>query len=218
VSKSAASADGAGDGFSFKCLLAPLVPLLSASANATVPLFRYRLGMTNDVATRLPVTLKASWKCEPALTSLIIQFRAAVPPPLPPADPSTPAPPAQPMVLKAVTLEVAVGGGVTGVQSRPDAAWDATAQTARWALGDVSLVPGGAEVSTRVLARFVVTQGPSVPAPLSVSFAVEGQVLSRTAVRLASDADARIIDLQPAAYQLVTGKYFAIPTPPSPST
>ena len=194
VSKSVASSD-ANEGFTFRCLLEPLINMLAAGA--AVPLFRYRLGMTNDVATRLPVTLKAAWKCEPTLTSIIIQFRGAT------VD--------KPMVLKGVVLEVTVSGGVTGVQSKPDAAWDQTAQTARWPLGDVALQPGQ-EMLTRILARFVVLQ-PSTPSPLSVSFSVEGQVLSKTAVQISGEADQRIIDLRPPSYQLVTGKYFAIPTP-----
>jgi len=179
-----------------------LAPLVSAlSVGSTVPFLRYKLNMGSGSASQLPVSVKTAWKCEPTLTSLIIQFRAVAV--------------TKPMVLKNTVLEVTINGGVSGVQCKPDAQWDQASQTARWHLGDVTIQPGQ-EHNVRILARFVV-QTASTPSPLSVTFAVDGQLLSKTGVELATEADERVIDLRPAEMKLTTSKYYAVPAPPTQS-
>ena len=198
MSKAAAVAEANG-GYTYRCLPDTLVSMLAVGT--PVPLFRYRLSVAPETAAKLPVSIKAAWKCEAALTSVIIQFRAMV------TD--------KPMTLKGVMIDLTVTGNATSLQAKPEAAWDQPAQTARWALGDVVLKPGQ-EVAHRILARFVVQQA-STPSPVSVNFAVEGQVLSKTSVTLGSDADARYIDLKPSELHLITGKYYALPAPPATS-
>ncbi|XDV20600.1 hypothetical protein PO909_025906 [Leuciscus waleckii] len=112
-----------------------------------------------------PLNLVVYWKCAPTTTDLRVDYRY---------NPEAMQPPA---ALTNLQVLVPVNGGVTNMQSLPNAIWNAEQNKTLWKLSDLS-VKSENEGSGSLRAKFELSDGPSIPATLAVQFFSEGSTLS----------------------------------------
>ncbi|XP_056097385.1 F-BAR domain only protein 2 isoform X9 [Rhinichthys klamathensis goyatoka] len=112
-----------------------------------------------------PLNLVVYWKCAPTTTDLRVDYRY---------NPEAMQPPA---ALTNLQVLVPVTGGVTNMQSLPNAIWNAEQSKTLWKLSDIS-VKSENEGSGSLRAKFELSDGPSIPATLAVQFFSEGSTLS----------------------------------------
>lgn len=112
-----------------------------------------------------PLNLVVYWKCAPTTTDLRVDYRY---------NPEAMQPPA---ALTNLQVLVPVNGGVTNMQSLPNAIWNAEQSKTLWKLSDIS-VKSENEGSGSLRAKFELSDGPSIPATLAVQFFSEGSTLS----------------------------------------
>ncbi|XP_073695779.1 F-BAR domain only protein 2 isoform X2 [Garra rufa] len=112
-----------------------------------------------------PLNLVVYWKCNPSTTDLRVDYRY---------NPESMQPPA---ALTNVQVLVPVNGGVTNMQSLPNAIWNADQSKSLWKLSDISDKSEN-EGSGSLRAKFELSDGPSIPATLAVQFFSEGSTLS----------------------------------------
>ncbi|XP_019632515.1 PREDICTED: F-BAR domain only protein 2-like isoform X5 [Branchiostoma belcheri] len=122
-----------------------------------------------------PLTLIAYWKCEPQSTEIRIDYAYNEP-----AFPLATA-------LTNVTVHLPVDGGVTNVQSIPNATWNAEAKRALWKIPEISKASEGGGIST-LRAKFDLSEGPSKPMTMAVKFNSEGTTLSGLELELVGGA------------------------------
>ncbi|CAH1243534.1 FCHO1 [Branchiostoma lanceolatum] len=122
-----------------------------------------------------PLTLVAYWKCEPLSTEIRIDYAYNEP-----AFPLATA-------LTNVTIHLPVDGGVTNVQSIPNATWNAEAKRALWKIPEISKASEGGGIST-LRAKFDLSEGPSKPMTMAVKFNSEGTTLSGLELELVGAA------------------------------
>ncbi|XP_049330930.1 F-BAR domain only protein 2 isoform X10 [Astyanax mexicanus] len=112
-----------------------------------------------------PLNLAVYWKCGPTTTDLRVDYRYN-PEAMQPHGP-----------LSSVQVLVPVNGGVTNMQSIPNAIWNADQNKSLWKLNDISEKSEN-EGSGSLRAKFELSDGPSIPATLAVQFFNEGSTLS----------------------------------------
>ncbi|XP_039505845.1 F-BAR domain only protein 2 isoform X7 [Pimephales promelas] len=112
-----------------------------------------------------PLNLVVYWKCAPTTTDLRVDYRY---------NPEAMQPPA---VLTNLQVLVPVSGGVTNMQSLPNAIWNAEQSKTLWKLSDISAKSEN-EGFGSLRAKFELSDGPSIPATLAVQFFSEGSTLS----------------------------------------
>ncbi|XP_077087213.1 F-BAR domain only protein 2 isoform X2 [Siphateles boraxobius] len=112
-----------------------------------------------------PLNLVVYWKCAPTTTDLRVDYRY---------NPEAMQPP---VALTNLQVLVPVNGGVTNMQSLPNAIWNAETSKTLWKLSDIS-VKSENEGSGSLRAKFELSDGPSIPATLAVQFFSEGSTLS----------------------------------------
>ncbi|XP_072310554.1 F-BAR domain only protein 2 [Eucyclogobius newberryi] len=112
-----------------------------------------------------PLNLAVYWKCTPSTTDLRLDYRYN------PESMASPGP------LTNVQILVPVDGGVTSMQSLPNAVWNSEQNKCLWKLSDISDKSDN-EGSGSVRAKFELSNGPSTPSTLAVQFMSEGSTLS----------------------------------------
>ncbi|XP_077478817.1 F-BAR domain only protein 2 isoform X1 [Stigmatopora argus] len=167
----------------------------SAEQNPTasyynVDILKYQV--QSDGVRSTPLNLAVYWKCTPASTDLRVDYRY---------NPDSMSAPGS---LGNVQIVVPVDGGVTGVQSLPDAVWNAEQNKCLWRLSDISEKSEN-EGAGSLRAKFDVSDGPSNPSTLAVQFMSESTTLSGV-----------VMELQGSGYRLslskkrfATGRYMA---------
>ncbi|XP_053286392.1 SH3-containing GRB2-like protein 3-interacting protein 1 [Pleuronectes platessa] len=136
-----------------------------------VDMLKYQVSSQGHQST--PLNLAVSWRCEPTSTDLRIDYKYN-------GEAMT-----TPMALNNVQFLVPVDGGVSKLQAvLPPAAWNAEQQRIHWKIPDISQKSDNGGVGS-LLARFLLTEGPSKPAPLAVQFTSEGSTLSGCDIELA---------------------------------
>eukprot|EP00075_Anas_platyrhynchos_P030047 XP_027319300.1 SH3-containing GRB2-like protein 3-interacting protein 1 isoform X6 [Anas platyrhynchos] len=135
-----------------------------------VDMLKYQVSAQGIQST--PLNLAVSWRCDPASTDLRIDYKYNT-------EAMT-----TPVALNNVQFLVPVDGGVTKLQAvLPPAVWNAEQQRILWKIPDISQKSENGGVGS-LLARFQLSEGPSVPAPLAVQFTSEGSTLSSCDIEL----------------------------------
>ncbi|XP_050965457.1 F-BAR domain only protein 2 isoform X4 [Labeo rohita] len=139
-----------------------------------------------------PLNLVVYWKCTPSTTDLRVDYRY---------NPEAMQPPA---ALTNVQVLVPVNGGVTNMQSLPNAIWNAEQSKSLWKLSDISDKSEN-EGSGSLRAKFELTDGPSIPATLAVQFFSEGSTLSGVDMELVGSGYRLSLNKK----RFATGRYMA---------
>ncbi|NXG20723.1 SGIP1 protein, partial [Grallaria varia] len=135
-----------------------------------VDMLKYQVSAQGIQST--PLNLAVSWRCDPASTDLRIDYKYNT-------EAMT-----TPVALNNVQFLVPVDGGVTKLQAvLPPAVWNAEQQRILWKIPDISQKSENGGVGS-LLARFLLAEGPSSPAPLAVQFTSEGSTLSSCDIEL----------------------------------
>ncbi|KAI4887517.1 hypothetical protein NFI96_018950 [Prochilodus magdalenae] len=133
------------------------------SSYYNVDILKYQVCSNGIQST--PLNLAVYWKCGPSTTDLRVDYRY---------NPEAMQPPGP---LSSVQVLVPVNGGVTNMQSLPNAIWNADQNKSLWKLQDISEKSEN-EGSGSLRAKFDLSDGPSIPATLAVQFFNEGSTLS----------------------------------------
>uniref|UniRef100_A0A672RGI8 F-BAR domain only protein 2 n=1 Tax=Sinocyclocheilus grahami TaxID=75366 RepID=A0A672RGI8_SINGR len=134
-----------------------------AASYYNVDILKYQVCSNGIQST--PLNLVVYWKCTPSTTDLRVDYRY---------NPESMQPPA---ALTNLQMLVPVNGGVTNMQSLPNAIWNAEQSKSLWKLSDISDKSEN-EGSGSLRAKFELSDGPSIPATLAVQFFSEGSTLS----------------------------------------
>ncbi|XP_075731402.1 F-BAR domain only protein 2 isoform X7 [Rhipicephalus microplus] len=121
------------------------------------------------------------------------------------ANPAPSAPGLPP--LTGLCLGVPMDGGVTSVQAKPPCIWNGETQRALWRLSDPLGGTAGGQRGGSLLARFVLTRGPSTPRPLEARFLCEGATLSGASFELIGQG----YRVSLVKRQILSGKYLCEP-------
>uniref|UniRef100_UPI003AABFE17 F-BAR domain only protein 2 n=1 Tax=Centroberyx gerrardi TaxID=166262 RepID=UPI003AABFE17 len=155
-----------------------------------VDILKYQV-LSNGIHST-PLNLAVYWKCAPSTTDLRVDYRYN------PESMASPGP------LASVQILVPVDGGVTNMQSLPNAIWNSEQNKFLWKLSDISEKSEN-EGAGSLRAKFELSSGPSTPNTLAVQFMSEGSTLSGVDM-----------ELQGAGYRLSlnkkrfsTGRYMA---------
>ncbi|KAJ7986315.1 hypothetical protein DPEC_G00338650 [Dallia pectoralis] len=136
-----------------------------------VDMLKYQVSAQGLAST--PLSLAASWRCEPTSTDLRIDYKYN-------GDAMT-----TPVALNNIQFLIPVDGGVSKLQAvLPPAAWNAEQKRILWKIPDISQKSENGGVGS-LLARFQLSDGPSKPSPLAVQFTSEGSTLSGCDIELA---------------------------------
>ncbi|XP_067294719.1 F-BAR domain only protein 2 isoform X2 [Pseudorasbora parva] len=139
-----------------------------------------------------PLNLVVYWKCASTTTDLRVDYRY---------NPEAMQPPS---ALTNVQVLVPVSGGVTNMQSLPNAIWNAEQSKSLWKLSDIS-VKSENEGSGSLRAKFELSDGPSIPATLAVQFFSEGSTLSGVDMELVGSGYRLSLNKK----RFATGRYMA---------
>ncbi|XP_034048949.1 F-BAR domain only protein 2 isoform X3 [Thalassophryne amazonica] len=112
-----------------------------------------------------PLNLAVYWKCTPSMTDVRLDYQYN------PESMACPGP------LTSMQILVPVDGGVTSVQSLPNAIWNSEQNKLLWKLHDISEKSEN-EGAGSLRAKFELSDGPSTPCTLAVQFVNEGSTLS----------------------------------------
>lgn len=167
--------------------------LQEATTSAPVVALRYHVPLPQEqVESLLPLQLSSQWKCEPDLTSLIIQYNS---------NPSSSFASAD-SILKDISFAVPVTSpGVAHVKSRPPGMYNADRKRITWRLDDLPL--RGDAASQKVLARFQVAEQSS-PQPVAVRWSLPGRLISSLSPIL---DDGPLGQIEEISRRTVSGKY-----------
>ncbi|KAM4754124.1 F-BAR domain only protein 2-like [Cyanocitta cristata] len=134
-----------------------------------VDVLKYQVASNGIQST--PLNLAIYWKCNASTTDVRVDYKY------------NPESMNVPSTLSNVQVVVPVDGGVTNMQSRPPAKWNADQMKAYWKISSISeKSENGGSGSLR--AKFELSEGPSKPATLAVQFISEGSTLSGIDVEL----------------------------------
>ncbi|XP_052412359.1 F-BAR domain only protein 2 isoform X3 [Carassius gibelio] len=139
-----------------------------------------------------PLNLVVYWKCTPSTTDLRVDYRY------------NPESMQSPAALTNVQVLVPVNGGVTNMQSLPNAIWNAEQSKSLWKLSDISEKSEN-EGSGSLRAKFELSDGPSIPATLAVQFFSEGSTLSGVDMELVGSGYRLSLNKK----RFATGRYMA---------
>ncbi|XP_057674395.1 F-BAR domain only protein 2 isoform X3 [Corythoichthys intestinalis] len=161
-----------------------------AASYYNVDILKYQV--QSDGIRSTPLNLAVYWKCTPGSTDLRVDYRYN------PDSMAVPGP------LGNVQILVPVDGGVTGMQSLPDALWNAEQNKCLWRLSDVSEKSEN-QGSGSLRAKFEVSNGPSNPSTLAVQFMNESTTLSGVDMELQGSG----YRLSLSKKRFATGRYMA---------
>ncbi|KAM6985461.1 F-BAR domain only protein 2 isoform 2-T2 [Aplochiton taeniatus] len=128
-----------------------------------VDILKYQV-LSNGIQST-PLNLAVYWKCTPSTTDLRLDYHYN------PQAMACPGPLLNTQVL------VSVDGGVTSMQSLPNAVWNSEQNKSLWKLGEISDKSEN-EGAGSVRAKFELSDGPTTPSTLAVQFMSEGSTLS----------------------------------------
>uniref|UniRef100_A0A4W5RA59 F-BAR domain only protein 2 n=1 Tax=Hucho hucho TaxID=62062 RepID=A0A4W5RA59_9TELE len=140
-----------------------------AASYYNVDILKYQVSSKGIAST--PLNLAVYWKCDPATTDLRLDYHYN------PESMLCPGP------LSNVHVLVPVDGGVTNMQSLPNAIWNSELNKSLWKLSDISEKSDN-EGSGSLRAKFELSNGPSTPTTLAVQFMSEGSTLSGVDIEL----------------------------------
>ncbi|XP_071008497.1 F-BAR domain only protein 2-like isoform X4 [Oncorhynchus clarkii lewisi] len=140
-----------------------------AASYYNVDILKYQVSSKGIAST--PLNLAVYWKCDPATTDLRLDYHYN------PESMLCPGP------LSNVQVLVHVDGGVTNMQSLPNAIWNSELNKFLWKLNDISEKSDN-EGSGSLRAKFELSDGPSTPTTLAVQFMSEGSTLSGVDIEL----------------------------------
>ncbi|XP_052381405.1 F-BAR domain only protein 2-like isoform X6 [Oncorhynchus keta] len=140
-----------------------------AASYYNVDILKYQVSSKGIAST--PLNLAVYWKCDPATTDLRMDYHYN------PESMLCPGP------LSNVQVLVHVDGGVTNMQSLPNAIWNSELNKSLWKLNDISEKSDN-EGSGSLRAKFELSDGPSTPTTLAVQFMSEGSTLSGVDIEL----------------------------------
>lgn len=170
-----------------------------------VVVLRYHLNLSPDQLAALPpLQLNSQWKCEPTLTSLIVNYAPNGASPLASTTSST---------LTDLSLAVPItSNGVAQVQSKPAGMYHADRKRLLWRLEDLPLQPsssGAGSGEHKVLARFQVEET-SKPQPIAVKWSLPGRLVSPITLELVqdgTDSPSALDRIEEVTLRTVSGKY-----------
>uniref|UniRef100_A0A8C7W874 FCH and mu domain containing endocytic adaptor 2 n=1 Tax=Oncorhynchus mykiss TaxID=8022 RepID=A0A8C7W874_ONCMY len=140
-----------------------------AASYYNVDILKYQVSSKGIAST--PLNLAVYWKCDPATTDLRLDYHY------------NPESMLCPGTLSNVQVLVHVDGGVTNMQSLPNAIWNSELNKFLWKLNDISEKSDN-EGSGSLRAKFELSDGPSTPTTLAVQFMSEGSTLSGVDIEL----------------------------------
>ncbi|XP_042580199.1 F-BAR domain only protein 2 isoform X1 [Cyprinus carpio] len=161
-----------------------------AASYYNVDILKYQV-CSNGIQSS-PLNLVVYWKCTSSTTDLRVDYRY------------NPESMQSPAALTNVQVLVPVSGGVTNMQSLPNAIWNAEQNKSLWKLSDISDKSEN-EGSGSLRAKFELSDGPSVPATLAVQFFSEGSTLSGVDMELVGSG----YRLSLSKKRFATGRYMA---------
>uniref|UniRef100_A0A672RG57 F-BAR domain only protein 2 n=1 Tax=Sinocyclocheilus grahami TaxID=75366 RepID=A0A672RG57_SINGR len=161
-----------------------------AASYYNVDILKYQVCSNGIQST--PLNLVVYWKCTPSTTDLRVDYRY---------NPESMQPPA---ALTNLQMLVPVNGGVTNMQSLPNAIWNAEQSKSLWKLSDISDKSEN-EGSGSLRAKFELSDGPSIPATLAVQFFSEGSTLSGVDMELVGSGYRLSLNKK----RFATGRYMA---------
>lgn len=159
-----------GEGITFQFNMAALASYLKKQAEQGTKASYYNIDILKyqvrcEGMSTAPLQLSAYWRCDEEQTDLKIDYQYN----------------AQCMSssvsLNNVSVVVPVDGGVTIMQSKPTAIWSSEHQRCMWKLAVISSAVDQTG-SNALRARFDLSRGPTVPAPINVQFTGEGSTIS----------------------------------------
>ncbi|KAM5193646.1 F-BAR domain only protein 2 [Mantella aurantiaca] len=134
-----------------------------------VDILKYQVSSNGIQST--PLNLATYWKCNSTTTDVRLDYKY------------NPESMAAPSALSNIQVVVPVDGGVTNMQSLPNAIWNAEQMKALWKISTISeKSENGGSGSLR--AKFDVVEGPSNPSTLAVQFVSDGGTLSGVDIEL----------------------------------
>uniref|UniRef100_A0A8C2EM14 F-BAR domain only protein 2 n=1 Tax=Cyprinus carpio TaxID=7962 RepID=A0A8C2EM14_CYPCA len=157
-----------------------------AASYYNVDILKYQV-CSNGIQSS-PLNLVVYWKCTSSTTDLRVDYRY------------NPESMQSPAALTNVQVLVPVSGGVTNMQSLPNAIWNAEQSKSLWKL--ICLYASG---SGSLRAKFELSDGPSVPATLAVQFFSEGSTLSGVDMELVGSGYRLSLNKK----RFATGRYMA---------
>ncbi|XP_043096352.1 F-BAR domain only protein 2 isoform X8 [Puntigrus tetrazona] len=161
-----------------------------AASYYNVDVLKYQVCSNGIQST--PLNLVVYWKCTTSTTDLRVDYRF---------NPESMQPPAS---LTNVQVLVPISGGVTTMQSLPNAIWNAEQSKSLWKLSDISDKSEN-EGSGSLRAKFELSDGPSIPATLAVQFFSEGSTLSGVDMELVGSGYRLSLNKK----RFATGRYMA---------
>uniref|UniRef100_A0A8C2ELH6 FCH and mu domain containing endocytic adaptor 2 n=1 Tax=Cyprinus carpio TaxID=7962 RepID=A0A8C2ELH6_CYPCA len=161
-----------------------------AASYYNVDILKYQV-CSNGIQSS-PLNLVVYWKCTSSTTDLRVDYRY------------NPESMQSPAALTNVQVLVPVSGGVTNMQSLPNAIWNAEQSKSLWKLSDISDKSEN-EGSGSLRAKFELSDGPSVPATLAVQFFSEGSTLSGVDMELVGSGYRLSLNKK----RFATGRYMA---------
>ncbi|XP_030642750.1 F-BAR domain only protein 2 [Chanos chanos] len=161
-----------------------------AASYYNVDILKYQVCSNGIQST--PLNLAVYWKCSPTTTDLRVDYRY------------NPEAMHQPGPLSNVQVLVPVNGGVTNMQSLPNAIWNSEQNKSLWKLSDISEKSEN-EGAGSLRAKFELSDGPSNPATLAVQFFSEGSTLSGVDMELVGTGYRLSLNKK----RFATGRYMA---------
>lgn len=177
---------------------------LSASSGPTTVL-KYHV-IIDDPSQYVPLTIVPMWKCEAQQTSVLVtctpntSCRMAAASAGSPFDTDSSR---QSATLKEVSFAIPVhSAGVSDIQSKPTAEYDADRKRLTWVVSDISLTDAS---PTKVLARFKVASQ-TQSGPVSAKWRMPGRLASGLSLEIGSTSG-EITHFAEVTCQTVSGKY-----------
>ncbi|KAM3874153.1 F-BAR domain only protein 2 [Diretmus argenteus] len=155
-----------------------------------VDILKYQV-LSNGIHST-PLNLAVYWKCTQSTADLRLDYRYN------PESMASSGP------LSNVQILVPVDGGVTNMQSLPNAIWNAEQNKFLWKLNDISEKSEN-EGAGSLRAKFELSNGPSNPTTLAVQFMSEGSTLSGVDLELQGTG----YRLSLSKKRFATGRYMA---------
>ncbi len=156
----------------------------SSNTNQATTILRYHL-LINDNANSdyVPLRLDPQWKCEPNVTSILINY-SSLPSSRFVAAAASPFDEPSPAILQDVTMLAPITSGhVSSTQSKPAGTYSAERKRLQWRLDDIDL---GQKIPLKVLARLAVDETSQVQ-PVAMRWRLPGRLVSAIDLEVVSE-------------------------------
>ncbi|KAN0065372.1 hypothetical protein ACQY0O_001208 [Thecaphora frezii] len=192
-------------------------PVVGGGVQAVVLKYQVHVSETRK-AEFVPLLVHAQWRCEAHQTSLLLNYQANPRSRLVTSSSSSSASGAVvPATVQDLQMAVQIQPtNVTNVMTKPTGTWSAESKTMFWKLNQHLPLPaseGEAEVN-KLLARFQIEGGASVPQPVFVKWKVAGRTVSTLGVEVVDPAGAAAeagVRIEEVVRQCTAGKYISGP-------